>query len=158
MIRCLNLSRWLLPRGFTPSSFQMCELNTPSPKRFQYASNKRLKAKVFPPVPNSPHYLSLDLSPTIQRLCVRGTVQTLHIFRFPLGSHCLPWWRLCTLLAFSQAASWGNGFPTVLFPTCWTLERWFSFTLRSNSSQSFSVLALGLVIVEVRSSLCFYVR
>ena len=34
-------------------------------------------------------------------------------FRFFSG-HTLPWWQLCTLLAFSQAASWG-----MLFQLSW---------------------------------------
>ena len=63
------------------------------------------------------------------------------IFEILQSSHPLPWWQLCTLLAFSQPAS-----PGMLFQQswrsshiCWALVGCFSFTLRSNSSQTISI-------------------
>ena len=56
------------------------------------------------------------------------------------SSHHFSWWQLCTLLAFSQPAS-----PGMLFQPSWSSSHicWaygcFSFTLRSNSPQTFSI-------------------
>ena len=70
-----------------------------------------------------------------------------------LNSHPLPWWQLCTHLAFSQPAS-----PGMLFQPswrssyiCWALVVWFSFTLRFDSSQTISLWLMS-GIVEARSS------
>ena len=57
------------------------------------------------------------------------------------NSHPLPWWLLCTLLAFSQPASCGMFFQQSWRSSqiCWALVGCFSFTLRSNSSQTISI-------------------
>ena len=62
------------------------------------------------------------------------------------SSHPLPWWQLCTLLAISQSTSSGMLFQQSWRSShiCWALVGSFSFTLRSNSSQTISIgLRLG---------------
>ena len=78
------------------------------------------------------------------------------IFEIVQSSHPLPWWQLCTVLAFSQPAS-----PGMLFQhswrsshICWALLGYFSFTLRSNSSH----LGWGWVIVEADAALSFLIK
>ena len=68
-------------------------------------------------------------------------IKIYYIFEILQSCHPLPWCQLCTLLAISQPAS-----PGMLFQQswrsshiCWALVGCFSFTLRSNSSQTISI-------------------
>jgi hypothetical protein len=56
------------------------------------------------------------------------------------SSHPLPWWQLCTRLAFAQPASWEMLFQPSWRSShiCWAVDGCLSFNLRSNSSQTIS--------------------
>ena len=47
------------------------------------------------------------------------------IFEILQSSHPLPWWQLCTLLAFSQPASWGSHLECI----CCSFVEFLSFLL-----------------------------
>ena len=75
------------------------------------------------------------------RTVTKQVLKIYFIFVILQSSHPLPWWQLFTLLAFCQPAS-----PGMLLQQswrsshiCWALVGCFSFTLRSNSSQTISI-------------------
>lgn len=83
---------------------------SPPPKRFHYASNNRLKAKVSPPVPNG-YAASWSLSKQFNVFVVslRGTVQMLHI------SHSLKQPPFASMTASHTVGAFSSGFTRKWF-------------------------------------------